>query len=241
MTHTPWILAACVAAIAGAPAGTARAQAAAPQTVVFGGVEASSASHYAYVGAVRPVGGGTLGQGPFVRVGASLLGYRYDTTIDGQERRVRARAPGLELAGGWAFGTPEAGGDLSLGVGVRDFRLSPEDPSSDVRGTRAYLSPQLALHGRPLANVEAELLANGATGLRAFFARARLGWRAAPAWKLGPELQLSRGPDYRDERAGLFVATTLAGGWGLGLQGGRARDRDGRKDGYLGLSVSQVY
>lgn len=212
----------------------------APQAVVYGGVESSASTYYAYSGWLQPVAGGTLGAGPFVRAGASLLGYQYDTVIGGQDARVRARAPGVELAAGWAFGSPAAGGDLSLAVGVRELQLSTEDPGARLRGTTGYLAPQVSLHLRATSGLEATLLANAATRLDSRFARARLGWRVE-RWTLGPELQLSKGPEYRDQRAGVHVSVTLPDGWGLGAQAGRARDIDRRRDGYFGLSVSRAF
>lgn len=219
-------------------AGAHAQEAAAP--LFIGGVQASSLGGYGYAGVIKPFAGARLGEGWFQRAVASVLTYRYDTTLDGRTRNVHARAPGLEYAVGRAWSGERASLELSAGVGVRHTRLSPEDPSSDTSGTQWAFTPQLIARQAFTNTVDADVLASYSAGPNSRYVRARLGARPADwGWRVGPEATLSSGESYRQVGVGLFGARSLASGLSLEISMGRLRARDGKEDPYVAVGLAK--
>jgi hypothetical protein len=220
-------------------AGTAsRARADEHGPLLIGGLQGGADAQYAYFGAVQPLGGSRLGQGLFGRMVASWLGYRYDTTLNGQPMRVSARAPGVDGGFGYAAGDEVSAIEGSLSVGVRDTHLSPDDPASHNRGSRFALTPQLQARRSFSAQADADLIAAYSVGPRNSFVRGRAGWRPNAGWRIGPELAWQSGPDYRQLNTGLFAGTFPKPGVSLDFDLGRSRSRDGRTSAYAGISFS---
>lgn len=221
----------------------AQAQAQAPEAAAplfIGGVQSSSLGGYAYAGVIKPFAGARLGEGWFQRSVASVLTYRYDTTLQGSTRNVHARAPGLELAVGRAWSGERSSLELSAGIGLRYTRLSPVDPGSDVRGTHWAFTPQLIARQAFTQSVDADVLASYSAGPNSRYVRARLGARpAALGWRVGVESTLSSGESYRQVGVGLFGAHSLASGLSLELSAGRLRARDGNEAPYIALGVAK--
>lgn len=219
--------------------GAAHASETAPDLFI-GGAQSSSESSYSYLGVIRPVWGGTVGDGWFGKAVASWLTYRYATVMVGRDVDVRASAPGIDSGLGYAWRRGALSGDVSLAVGVRNARLRPDVTTDRPKGTRVTLTPQMAARYDPTPSAYADMLASYSFGTRGSFVRARLALRPASAWRAGLEGTVAEGADYRTVQRGVFAGTDAGAGWSIELHAGQARARDGHRAPYGGLSVSKM-
>jgi hypothetical protein len=197
-----WIcLAACLAALP-AVAQTGEAQTGETQTgVVLTGVEAGSATHSAYLGAVLPLPGSTLGKGWVQRYWLDYTAYRYEKTarVD-----IDAKVAGLEAALGWQG---SAGADWwAAYVGARygHTRLTPDDPANEDRGGKLGL--KLQLEGETALSSAWRLngVASHRVGQSDYWLRLRA-QTGLGQLRLGPELVVQGDPVYRIVKLGVHV------------------------------------
>lgn len=210
----------------------------------IGGVQASSDSSYTYAGIITPIWGGKLGQGWFNRTIASWLTYEYSTTVNGADRTVRAKAPGVETGLGYAWAGANYGIGLSAAIGYRYFKVSPDLPDEDPQGGVVTFSPQVQANYAFTKRWDTDLIAShtfAGKSAESTFGRLRFGFKPRQDWRLGIEGIHQEGENYRIEQSGLFATKYLANGWGVELSGGNANSKDGNDSAYMGLAVSKQF
>ena len=213
-----------------------------PAPLLIGGGQASANSGFAYIGALQPWRGATVGDGWFTKGVASWVSYRYDTVVEGRTVDVRANAPGLEGGVGYAWGSGTAfTGDASLALGARYTRYSPDVPTDGPKGARATVTPQLFVRYDFTSFVNAETRASYSFGTRDRYAKVRLGWHPAPPWRVGVETVAASGTTYRDTQRGVFAGAPVAPGWWVDVNAGTSRARDGKQGSYVGVSSSRMF
>lgn len=166
----------------------------AADTLLLAGANGSSLGTYSYMGALIPLGEGSLGQGWVMRQWLDRLTYHYN----GFEPDIHALAYGYAPAIGyqWAMSNVNHAA-LYAGVRVANTQLTPDDPSNVDRGTRARLTVQGELTSQISATVQNQFLAAGEFGNTAYFVRDRLLWRFAGHYHLGPEAIAQGNHQYR--------------------------------------------
>jgi hypothetical protein len=107
----------------------------ADQLYLVGGQYGANSS-YAFLGAILPLPGNSLGHGFAARVWSDYLTYDYQSA----GRKIDASAWGGELAGVYQFSGAWGWSDLSVGARYRDTSFSPDDPANRARGGRLYLT-----------------------------------------------------------------------------------------------------
>jgi hypothetical protein len=218
------------------------AEEAKPQTLFIGGVQGSSAGTYTYAGHIAPLQGARVGQGWFYKNVASWLTYNYNTDIGGAPVQARAGAAGFETGLGYAWEHQQLTGDVSLLVGVRNTRLWPLALRAEGdHGTHATLTPQVAARYQFSSRWNADVLASYSMGPQSSFSRGRLNWHPGDkTWRIGVEVSLSEGEDYRTKQTGLFAGRPLGSGWFVEMNAGQAQSKDGNNTPYVGVSFSLV-
>ena len=122
----------------GAVASLAGSEARADVLYITGGESGANAS-YAFLGAIVPLPGNSLGSGFAVRVWADHLAYKYDSGPN----TVKATGWGGETAGVYQFSSAWGWTNLSLGLRYRDTKLSPLDLSNRSRGAHIRAGAQI--------------------------------------------------------------------------------------------------
>ena len=227
----------CFLAVAAASlAGTASAE-----SVIFGGIEGSSAGSYSYFGGVTPFQGEQLGQGWYQKAVVSLNRYRYESTERGPAEEVNGRVPGIEAGIGRAWQKDQQTLDLSATVGYRHVSLTPFEPADEKTGSVFTLNPQLMASTPLVHKLDADLIANYSIGLSSSFARLRAGYQSDSGWRAGIEGKRLEGRNYLQQAAGVFVAVPLNDKLKLELNAGRIKPRDQDSASYAGVAFSMVF
>lgn len=158
--------------------------------------------------------------------------YRYYSGA--LSRNVIGREFSASILPGWRFKRGRFTATVFAGLDVQYHRLSPDDPSSTLRGTAAGLRGGVELWYEPTADTMVSADASATSIGPSYSARAAFGWRIFDRFYLGPEIQaFAFDNDYRQFRVGAH-ATALKTGpveWSAGM--GWARDSDDR-DGLYG-------
>ncbi len=210
---------------------------AAPAALFLAGNQWSRDGDSAYLGWIRPVAGGRLGQGWFVRPWLSYTSYRYH----GAPGLVSAHVPGASLGGGYAWSGRHGSRSLSLAPGYQDTRLHPDDPGNSARGGQAFVLAQGQWRQRLAPAWDSRLIANYALGSRNYWTRLRLGYHAGARAALGPSFVYQGGPDYHGWQAGAFLDWALTRRWQVGVAGGYLKYAGVSGEGYAALTVGVVY
>ena len=227
----------CLAAVAVAGlAGTASAE-----SVIFGGVEGSSAGSYGYLGGVTPFKGEQLGQGWYQKAVLSLNHYRYESTERGPTEEVNGRVPGIEAGIGRAWQKHQQTLDLSVTAGYRHVSLRPFEPADEKTGSVFTLNPQLMASTPLVHQLDADLIANYSIGLSSSFTRIRAGYQSDSGWRAGIEGKRLDGRNYLQQAAGVFVAIPLSDKLKMELNAGRLKPRDQESVSYAGVAFSVVF
>lgn len=229
---------ACAAAVLCVTGPGATAQA---ENVMFSGVEGSSNSSYAYLGAVMPMEGEQLGRGWYRKAVVSMIRYRFSSSERGAAEEVSGQMPGIEggIGHAWTFGSRTV--DLSATVGYRNIRISPFEPKDEKAGEFITFNPQLMAYTPIGGRFDADLIANYAFGLGSSFARLRAGFRPADRWRTGLESKHLKGDTYEVRTAGMFLSIPLTGTFTLDITAGKEKPRDDPSVHYGGIAFSSVF
>jgi Cellulose biosynthesis protein BcsS len=205
------------------------------ESLLLSGTEWSRSASYSYVGALTPLGGGSLGDGWILRQWLDRLTYQYR----GATSEISAE--------GYGF-SPALGRQLPLGnthVGiygalrVANTSLHPDDRSNADRGTRARFSIQAdAL--TPIAGwAENQLIAQAEFGNDGYFARERLLFRVPGRLTLGPEVVFKGNTKYSARQFGVAFGGLALGKYvALTLRGGVSDQRGQSTVGYGGVELA---
>ncbi len=173
------------------------------QNLAIAGAEVSGHhSAYGLLGAITPLPGSTLGNGFVARLIASGLTYQYE----GAPGDVDGTAFGGEASIGYQGS--DAGGwwGIYAGPGYRYTHLSPDDRTSDARGSNYTLNLQAEVERNVTQNVKTNLTGSyAAFGNNAYWTRARLLERVSGSIFVGPEAGLQGDDDYRAWQLGAAV------------------------------------
>ena len=152
--------------------------------LALGGFDASKDGNSAYIGTIKPIAGGNLGQGLAVRLWADYNTYSYAT----DSSLIDAKASGLEVALAYQTSSGENWGSVSLGPRYTYTRLSPDDPSNNESGAKWGLKAQVGGEVVAMPNLFVNAFAAYTTGTEAYWARLRLLYRFDGGLRTGPEL-----------------------------------------------------
>ncbi|MDE2089420.1 MAG: glycosyltransferase [Gammaproteobacteria bacterium] len=206
----------------------------------LGGVQVGGqGSAYVYTGLLAPLPGSTLSQGFVQRYWIDGVRYRYS----GAPGTIQATAPGAEVALGYTHATAQGYYGLYLGVGYRDTRLSPDDPSASVRGGQWSLDPQVQVEQALAPDWKVNGIASYAFGPQSYWLRGRLLRAAWGRHWFGPELIVEGNKDYHALQVGLVSL-----GWEpapklqLGVAAGvRIPQRPLSDTAYVGVELSRAF
>ena len=197
-------------------------------------------SAYVYTGLVKPLpGNNSLSHGFVQRYWLDWVRYRYS----GSAGTIQASAPGAEVALGYTQASAQGYYGLYLGVGYRDTRLSPDDPSASVRGGQWSLDPQLQVEHAVAPGWKVNGIASYAFGPESYWVRGRLLRAAWGTHWFGPEVVFSGNRDYHATQVGLVSL-----GWEpvpklqLGVSAGvRIPQSPLSNTAYLGIELSRAF
>jgi Cellulose biosynthesis protein BcsS len=207
--------------------------------LLLAGASGSPLGTYSYVGALIPLGDGSLGQGWIMRQWLDRLTYHYN----GFTPDIHALAYGYAPAIGyqWPMGK-DTHAALYAGVRVANTQLTPDDPSNVDRGTRARFTLQGELTTEMRTGIQNQFLAAGEAGNGAYFVRDRLAWRILGHYSLGPEVIAQGNRQYQAREAGLFFGgITLTQHANLLLRAGVYQQRDQPTVGSVGIELSSTF
>lgn len=209
--------------------------------LVIGGTQIAEKSSYSYLGLIRPIWGGKLGQGWFHTTIASWLTYEYGIGANNQAVTVDAKAPGIDTGLGYAWYGTSYSVNVSLAAGYRYFILTPDIAGEKPVGSVYNLTPQLQAGYRFSESLDTDIISNYSFGQQSNFNRLRLGWMAVNGWRIGLEGVYQSGRNYRIQQQGLFIATDVGKGINLSLSGGNLEQKDGSGSAYFGLAFSRLF
>ncbi len=212
-----------------------------PTNVMFAGINGSSRSGYAYLGAITPMQGAELGMGPYGKAVLSWLNYRYNSSELGPVTEIDASGPGLELGGGYAWRDERGTLDLSATVGYRNLHVTPFVPADQKSGSVLTLNPQLAASTRLGSTADADLIANYSIGLGSSWARARIGTKPSGSWRAGVEAIFLDGRNYSIRQQGVFVSMPVDAGTAIEFSVGRSKPRDDNASAYAGIAFVRTF
>jgi hypothetical protein len=217
---------------------TLSASARSADSLVLSGTEWSRFGTYSYLGAITPLGGGSLGDGWVMRQWVDRLTYQYRSGTSDVHAEGYGYAP--------AFGRqlPIANSHIGLygAVRIAHTSLDPDDHSNVDRGTHARFSIQAEDYTRVAGWAENQLIASAEIGNGGYFARDRFVLRGPGGFTLGPEV-VAKGNRQYDARqfglalGGLKLGTHVA----LVLRGGVSDQRGQPSVGYGSIELALTH
>lgn len=162
--------------------------------------------------------------------------YRYRSGALG-DINVIGRQLAVAVQPGWRF--KRAGFEVTVfaGLDLQNFRFTPDDPGSSLRGRYLGLRGGFELWHEPSATTMLAADASVSTIKAGNSARVAYGWRVFDRFYLGPEVQAFATDPYQQLRAGIHVTAfkTEEREWSGAI--GWANDSDHRAGAYLRISV----
>lgn len=209
------------------------------RSVVLAGSEYSSNNGYSHIGMVTPLAGDTLERGFNLPVFLYLVEYSYSTTQNNRFVTVRAKVPGVSAGLGyqWIVGDTSLG--LATSLAYQNTRQTPYIPATGAQGSVVILLPQMHVNYRLTPFTAADFMANYSIGQSAYWSHFRLGQQISNEWRVGPELGLQGGKNYRVSKVGVFAATPIAHGIMLEMNSGIQAAPALPSRVYVGLALSK--
>lgn len=179
--------------------------------------------------------------------GLDREGFTLKTVLSGGVYRYHsgalsdAQVVGSEYAAqvlpGWRFKRDGFEAKVFLGVDLQNNRLSPDDPSSRLRGTNfgARTAVDLWYEPTPASMIAAD--ASISSIATSYSARLAYGWRMFERFYFGPEAQAYACDGYRQMRVGAHVTAFKTETLEWSLAAGLSEDSDRRTSPYLRLGV----
>lgn len=163
--------------------------------------------------------------------------YRYLSGALGNAQ-VTGRELAVQLMPGARFKRGTLEFTVFAGLDVQDHRLSPDDPSSKLRGSDVGARIGFDLWYEP--TTVSMLTASGALSSigGGYSARVAAGWRLLNRFYIGPEVQTFSSDDYRQTRFGFHLSGFKTGEFEWSAAIGWANDNDDRSGAYGRLGVS---
>lgn len=179
----------------------------ADRLIAIGGGGGGGTIH-GYTGVIIPLSGDIDGEGYIVRGWAKIFNFDYRTTIAGIAG-TKVDAIGYSVVGEFGYQWSFAGRDriaLYGGIRYRDVTLSPGDPGSDLEDGEVGASA--TLDGRWRIAGQFAVLANASftAGFDEYWLQLKPHIVLAGGIRLGPDLVVQGGDNYRYLRFGAFVS-----------------------------------
>ncbi len=210
----------------------------APSFLIFGGTDLWRYGAFLYGGGLWSPAG--LDNDGFT-LKVLLNGGRYSYMSGDLQRGVDGTMVSGAAMPGWRFTRDSLSVSVFAGPVVQDYRLSPYDPGSRLRGV--YVGAQFATEVwyQPTANTMAAVSGTIASIGPNGSVRAALGVRVFDAMFVGPESQMLWCGDFQQLEVGVHITAfhfqalewSAASGWSM--------DSDKRTGPYLRLGVSAKY
>jgi hypothetical protein len=207
-----------------------------PQLLMFSGADIWHSGGFAHAGLLWSPDG-LEKEGFTLKVLGGAGSYRYRSGALGG-----AEVKGIQMLGSLMPGWRVRYGGVEItayaGLDIQNHRLTPDDLSSAVRGTRFGVRGGADVWYEPLpATMMTALNVSVSSIGPSYWTRAAAGWRLFDLFWLGPEAQALGGPTYQQWRAGLHATSFKTGNFEWSLGGGFARDSDHRNGFYGRLGV----
>lgn len=202
--------------------------------IFFSGVDLWREGSFAHGGLLWSPGG--LAQEGFT-LKALISGgsYRYfsgglGTTVNGTETTA-------QFLPGWRFKHGTMDLQVFAGLDVEEHRLSPDDPSSGLRGHDVGVRGAFDFWYEPAPGMMVAADGSLSSIIGTYSARGALGWRAFGLAYVGPEAQTYACDGYREIRLGIHITGLKTGQFEWSIAAGWARDSDARTGAYGRVSV----
>jgi len=166
--------------------------------------------------------------GGFYQYQSGALG---DVTVKGREALAL-------LMPGWRFKHETTEVTLFAGLDLENHRLTPDDPSSTLRGNDIGLRLAANAWTEPTPGSMAAADGSISTIGKSYSLHGAIGWRLADLFYTGPELSSFATGDYWQNRIGLHVTALHFADVDWSAAAGWARDSDRRAGPYVRIGVS---
>ena len=207
-------------------------------SLVLSGTEWSRFGSYSYLGAITPLGTGSLGDGWVMRQWLDRLTYEYRSGASD----IHAEGYGYAPALGRQFPIATSHVGLYGAVRIAHTSLDPDDHSNVDRGTHARFSIQAEAFTRIAGWAENQFIATAEIGNGGYFARDRIVFRGLAPFTWGPEVVVKGNHQYEARQFGLAL-----GGLRLGrhvavvLRGGVSDQRGQPTVGYGSIELALTH
>lgn len=209
---------------------------------------AEDAAHFLLFGGSDIWGNGAFTYGGLLWSpgGLDREGFTLKTAISGGSYRYWSGALGAEVTGrelvaqvlpGWRFKRDRLELKVFAGLDLEDHRLSPDDPSSHLRGNDVGLRLAADLWDEPTPATMFAADGSISTIIASYSARIAYGWRAFDRFYIGPEAQMFASDGYRQLRFGAHVTGFKTGRFEWSAAAGWSDDSDRRTSLYVRLGV----
>jgi hypothetical protein len=167
----------------------------------FSGYDYAKGANYAYSGGIAALNGDLSRNGFFLR----LYGSRVDYDLD----PGNGRGYQVDVMLGYRVSTPKIEGGLYIGADYQNYRLDPDDPTAEVRGTdwgfKVAADLATVREGTPFYfALEGEY----STAFQTYWARGRVGLNVRGV-TFGPEVVGLGDLEFDAQRVGGFIITDL--------------------------------
>lgn len=210
------------------------ASAASPQNLLISGGNYSSNAQFAYLGAVVPVAGGSLGHGFFV---SPFFGWvRYTFQRNGVQ--FTGTEPAGSLGVGYAWTTDWLNLSLSVAGGYSNTSVSPYVPPDTFHGVQYFAEPEVYAQLKLPAGITWTAIGGYLTGLRSYFVSSYQMVPITPAIAIGPEEDFGGGINYRNQAFALRVNYQVTPGLNVALSGGEQTNIPGSYHPYVAVALN---
>lgn len=214
-----------------------QAPARAASGLLIAGANYSAVGSYAYLGDIKPVAGGTLGNGFFVSPFVGVSRY----TFTGNATNFTGYQPAASLGVGYSGGFGPISYSLSGAGGVAYTSLSPFRPTGSITGAQAFLEPEIYLQANTSRHTRLVMNGGYLLGLRSYWFCAYQQTDLGQRFSAGPELDLGGGSNYRNQAMALRLGYRITAAVSLSVSVGAQRSGAGAWTPYVALGLSAPF
>ena len=207
----------------------------ASRAFVFGGVDASRNSTFAWAGATAIPFGTLVEDGFRLRAMGGFGRYTYRTSATADGRNSGTISSG-ELMAGYRKSFDATVVTGYLGLDVKHYSLQDADPGNRETGTHAGIKAAIELYTRTAASWFVTAYGNISSVFGSYSLRAALHHELTPGFALGVEGALLGDRRYDEQRAGVVATLTLPKS-SLTMAGGVATSADNGTGAYTTISA----
>ena len=206
---------------------------------VFGGLDISSDSDFAYLGGGFRPGADIDSDGLMLRVAGAYGEYRYDRGA--LLPRGKGRAETLDLMVGWQHASDTVRVSLYVG-GAYEHHSIKNDPTNPVQGAKWGAKGQIEVYAQPSPNSMFLGIASYSGANKTYFGLAKAGWRVSEkSVYFGPEVGVNGNERYDQVRGGVHVTGYQVGPVGFSASVGYVKNSPGDGGAYGGVGFTFRY